>query len=65
VRLTSSQQIGIEHYEDFQQRIPRDEVKQHGDIAMRVAHRIEAELKLEILGSYRRGAKDCGDVRFY
>ncbi|CAZ81123.1 unnamed protein product [Tuber melanosporum] len=61
-RLTSSQQTGIEHYEDFQQRIPRDEVKQHGDIAMRVAHEIDAELKLEILGSYRRGAKDCGDI---
>ncbi|PWW75983.1 hypothetical protein C7212DRAFT_295594 [Tuber magnatum] len=61
-RLTSSQRIGIEHYEDFQQRIPRDEVKQHGDIAMRVAHEIDAELKLEILGSYRRGAKDCGDI---
>ncbi|RPA95290.1 hypothetical protein L873DRAFT_1698481 [Choiromyces venosus 120613-1] len=62
VRLTPSQQIGIEHYEDFQQRIPRDEVKQHGDIVMRVAHEIDAELKLEILGSYRRGAKDCGDI---
>ncbi|KAG0639831.1 hypothetical protein HOY80DRAFT_961525 [Tuber brumale] len=61
-RLTSSQQTGIEHYEDFQQRIPRDEVEQHGDIAMRVAREIDVELKLEILGSYRRGAKDCGDI---
>jgi len=29
---------------------------------MRVALEIDEELKLEIMGSFRRGAQDCGDV---
>lgn len=29
---------------------------------MRVAREIDEELKLEIMGSFRRGARDCGDV---
>ena len=38
-------------------------MKRHGEIVTRAAKRIDPELKLEIMGSYRRGAKDCGDVR--
>lgn len=37
-------------------------MKRHGDIVMGVAGKLDPLLKLEILGSYRRGAKDCGDI---
>ncbi|KAF3905472.1 hypothetical protein ABW20_dc0106453 [Dactylellina cionopaga] len=30
--LTEPQRIGVEHYEDFAQRIPREEVAEHGEI---------------------------------
>ncbi|KAF8475599.1 putative DNA polymerase POL4 [Kalaharituber pfeilii] len=60
--LTTNQRIGVEHYEDFNSRIPREEVQRHGDVVKRVAHEIDAELELEIMGSFRRGAADCGDI---
>ncbi|KAF8252273.1 hypothetical protein K440DRAFT_658095 [Wilcoxina mikolae CBS 423.85] len=61
-KLTESQRIGIEHHADFAVRIPRDEVQKHGEIVIKTAKDIDDELKLEIMGSYRRGAKDCGDI---
>lgn len=61
-KLSQSQRIGVDHYDDFNCRIPREEVKQHGDIVMEVAASIDPALQLEIMGSYRRGAKDCGDI---
>lgn len=62
VKLSESQRIGVDHYEDFNCRIPREEVKRHGDIVMEIAALIDPALELEILGSYRRGVKDCGDI---
>lgn len=62
VKLSESQKIGIDHYDDFICRIPREEVKRHGDTVMRIAALIDPALELEVLGSYRRGAKDCGDI---
>lgn len=62
VKLSESQKIGMDHYDDFNCRIPREEVKQHGDVVMRIAALMDPALELEVLGSYRRGAKDCGDI---
>lgn len=62
VKLSESQRIGVDHYEDFNCRIPREEVKRHGDTVMEIAALIDPALELEILGSYRRGVKDCGDI---
>ncbi|KAF8534376.1 hypothetical protein BDD12DRAFT_809407 [Trichophaea hybrida] len=61
-KLTESQRIGIEHHADFAGRIPRDEVQKHGELVIKTAKEIDEELKLEIMGSYRRGAKDCGNI---
>lgn len=62
VKLSESQKIGVDHYDDFNCRIPREEVKQHGDVVMRIAALMDPALELEVLGSYRRGVKDCGDI---
>jgi DNA polymerase IV len=60
--LTENQKIGIEHFEDFQLRIPRSEVAKHGEIVRRTLHDLDPSFEVTIGGSYRRGAKDSGDI---
>lgn len=60
--LSENQRIGILHYEDFQQRIPRDEVERHGKIVRRELQKIDPLFEVIIGGSFRRGALDSGDI---
>ncbi|KIX95628.1 uncharacterized protein Z520_08748 [Fonsecaea multimorphosa CBS 102226] len=60
--LTVSQRVGIEHYEDFQQRIPRTEVEQHAAVVEKALKAADPNFQLIIGGSYRRGSKDSGDI---
>jgi DNA polymerase IV len=60
--LTDSQKVGVEHYDDFQQRIPRDEVTKHGELVREELKRIDSKVQMTIGGSYRRGAEDSGDI---
>lgn len=62
--LTKNQLIGIEHYDDFQARIPRAEVEAHGELVRNVIHQIDPTIQVTIGGSYRRGAANCGDIDF-
>jgi DNA polymerase IV len=62
--LTENQKIGIAHFEDFQERIPRAEVTKHGDIVRRALCKLDPAFEVTIGGSYRRGAKDSGDIDF-
>lgn len=62
--LTENQKIGIAHFEDFQERIPRAEVTKHGDVVRSALRRIDPAFEATIGGSYRRGAKDSGDIDF-
>ncbi|KAL2845856.1 hypothetical protein BJX68DRAFT_256719 [Aspergillus pseudodeflectus] len=60
--LTQSQRIGIERYFDFSQRIPRGEVRAHGEFVRRVVQEENPDMQVIIGGSYRRGAPDSGDI---
>ena len=60
--LTANQRIGIEHYEDFNQRIPRVEVEQHGNIVLHALKDIDPMFEVIIGGSYRRGSATSSDV---
>lgn len=60
--LTDNQRIGIEHYEDFNSRIPRAEVAQHGNVIRKALQAIDPAFQVIVGGSYRRGAKDSGDI---
>lgn len=62
VRLTPNQQVGLDHYDDFQQRIPRDEVTQHAEVVRKALRAVDKGFQLTVGGSYRRGKKDCGDI---
>jgi DNA polymerase IV len=60
--LTPNQRIGVEHYDDFLQRIPRAEVAEHAEIVRRALHVEDPQLQCLIGGSYRRGNTDSGDI---
>ncbi|KIV79443.1 hypothetical protein PV11_07005 [Exophiala sideris] len=61
-QLNPSQRVGLDHYDDFQQRIPRDEVTQHADVVRRALKAVDKGFQMTVGGSYRRGKKDCGDI---
>ncbi|KAH7080219.1 hypothetical protein BKA63DRAFT_238377 [Paraphoma chrysanthemicola] len=61
-KLTDSHKIGIEHYADFNARIPRTEVEAHGAFVKQALAKIDPKFEATIMGSYRRGAKDSGDI---
>ncbi|KAK2761573.1 hypothetical protein FQN54_001401 [Arachnomyces sp. PD_36] len=61
-QLTRNQQLGIEHYDDFLQRIPREEVKAHGDVVREAILKADPGVHTIIGGSYRRGASNSGDI---
>jgi DNA polymerase IV len=63
-KLTKNQRIGLDHYEDFNTQIPREEVTALGEIVKRAAGAIDPEVQAIIGGSYRRGAKMSGDIDF-
>ncbi|KFX87792.1 hypothetical protein O988_09285 [Pseudogymnoascus sp. VKM F-3808] len=60
--LTDNQRLGIDHYEDFQTRIPREVVSALAKIIADTARGIDAGIEAIIAGSYRRGAESCGDI---
>ncbi len=57
--LDKAQTIGLRYYEDFNERIPRQEMDQHA-AALEAA--TSAKMKIEIVGSYRRGLQSSGDI---
>lgn len=60
--LNENQVIGLKYYEDLKQRIPRKEMEQHETLLLDTIRQVDNRFKATIVGSYRRGAKDSGDV---
>jgi len=59
--LNEKQKIGLQYYKDILERIPRDEItKFHKLLDGQVS--LDTQLKFEIVGSYRRGMKNSGDI---
>jgi DNA polymerase IV len=61
-KLSENQRIGVEHYEDFQSRIPREEVTKHGELVRVELKKLDPKVQVTVGGSYRRGAEDSGDI---
>lgn len=57
--LDAAQKIGLKYFEDFNERIPRTEMEQH-EVALNASK--PSNMKIEIVGSYRRGAESSGDI---
>jgi DNA polymerase IV len=60
--LTRVQQIGVKYYDEFLLRIPREEVASIADVVLQHANKIHEGFQLVVVGGYRRGKKDNGDV---
>ncbi len=58
--LTAAQKLGLKYYEDTQERIPRAEIDEHRVILEKAFSAVG--LTMEIVGSYRRGAVNSGDI---
>lgn len=58
--LTAAQKLGLQYYEDTQERIPRAEMEQHNEMLRRAFTGVG--LKMEVVGSYRRGLASSGDI---
>lgn len=57
--LNEKQKIGVQYYEDICARIPRSEMEQHEKVLLGA---LLEGMKGTVVGSYRRGAKDSGDI---
>lgn len=60
--LSTGQLTGVALYDDLNTRIPRAECKAIFDLVRMHATRIDTNVWIEIMGSYRRGAENSGDV---
>ncbi|CAF1117886.1 unnamed protein product [Rotaria magnacalcarata] len=60
--LNKTQLLGLNYLEEFEQKIPRDEIKQMEIILLREITAIDNQLRAEIVGSYRRGATASSDI---
>ncbi|KAI0124426.1 hypothetical protein BJ170DRAFT_85364 [Xylariales sp. AK1849] len=60
--LTRVQQIGVKYYDEFLSKIPRAEVETIGNVILAHANNIKAGFQMVIVGGYRRGKQESGDV---
>lgn len=60
--LSRVQQIGVKYYDEFLDKIPRDEVASIGNIILSHANAIHPGFHMVIVGGYRRGKLASGDV---
>lgn len=60
--LNDKQKIGLKHAEDTALRIPRAEMEGHAARVSAIVRSVSADFVVEVVGSYRRGAADSGDI---
>lgn len=60
--LNDKQHIGLKYAEDISERIPRTEMDLHFANIKNEAKSFKNLLHIEVVGSYRRGAQDSGDI---
>ncbi|XXH00413.1 Structural maintenance of chromosomes protein 1 [Hypoxylon texense] len=60
--LSRVQQIGVKYYEELQEKIPRREVEEIASIILAHANKVRKGFQMVIVGGYRRGKSESGDV---
>ena len=60
--LNDKQRIGLKYYHDIMERIPRNEIIQYEEVFKKSITSEISDLKLQIVGSYRRGLSSSGDI---
>ncbi|KAJ4434325.1 hypothetical protein ANN_22882 [Periplaneta americana] len=61
-QLNHHQLIGLKYFEDFEKKIPRQEIEEIENIIKNEVHKLDPEYLITICGSYRRGKPESGDV---
>lgn len=62
-QLNDKQKLGLQYYEDIEERIPRSEIKDYEILLEQKFKQLKFPgATMEIVGSYRRGAKNSGDI---
>ncbi|CAL8345546.1 unnamed protein product [Lota lota] len=61
-KLNHHQQIGLKYFEEFEKRIPRDEMEKMESLILAELKTVGTEYIGTICGSYRRGAASSGDI---
>ncbi|KIM81993.1 hypothetical protein PILCRDRAFT_820879 [Piloderma croceum F 1598] len=62
VKLSPAMEIGLRFYDDINSRMPRGEAEKIFKLIKPIALSLDPKLFIEIMGSFRRGKKDCGDI---
>jgi NAD-dependent DNA ligase len=63
--LNDVQKVGLKYYEDILKRIPRSEIQEYEAIFISNFQKVASSdpaSRMEIVGSYRRGAESSGDI---
>lgn len=60
--LNATQKKGLLYYEQFLERIPREEMKAHSNILKKIMKKTYPTLEIDVVGSYRRGELTSGDI---
>jgi DNA polymerase IV len=60
--LSRVQQIGVKYYDEFNSKIPRAEVERIGNTILLQANKMHKGYQMVIVGGYRRGKQESGDV---
>jgi DNA polymerase/3'-5' exonuclease PolX len=60
--LNEKQKIGLKYYEHTIKRIPYNEIKKHNELLCDYWSNFMDKIEFEIVGSFRRGAKNSGDI---
>ncbi|CAF1463730.1 unnamed protein product [Adineta steineri] len=61
-KLSDNQQVGLKYYDEFLERMPRNEVCEIEAVVKEHALALVPDLIIQTCGSYRRGKATCGDV---
>ncbi|CAH1795220.1 unnamed protein product [Owenia fusiformis] len=61
-KLNHHQKIGLKYFDDFEKRIPRDEMLDLEAYVLTAVEMVDKEYTAKICGSFRRGAASSGDI---
>nr|XP_056716257.1 DNA polymerase beta [Euleptes europaea] len=61
-KLNHHQQIGLKYFEDFEKRIPREEMLEMQEIVLNEVKKVDPTYIATVCGSFRRGAESSGDM---
>jgi len=61
-QLSKAQKIGLKHFDDFEKRIPREEIDKVDKLIQKQLRSIDKRFTATVCGSYRRGLPTSGDI---